>query len=95
MLFRSAFTALNNNYPESVRGEEYKLKIVKSYYKFAKLSIQEKQIERFEKVITEYDDFTDRFPDSKLLKEALSYKNLSLNHIKAIKDEQTQTSVKR
>ena len=90
-----AFTALNNNYPESVRGEEYKLKIVKSYYKFAKLSIQEKQIERFEKVITEYDDFTDRFPDSKLLKEALSYKNLSLNHIKAIKDEQTQTSVKR
>ena len=90
-----AFAALNNNYPESARGEEYKLKIVKSYYKFAKLSIQEKQIERFEKVITEYEDFTDRFPDSKLLKEALSYKNLSLNHIKAIKDEQTQTSVKR
>jgi outer membrane protein assembly factor BamD len=90
-----SFTALNNNYPESPRGEEYKLKAIKSYYKFAKLSVQDKQIERFEKVISEYDDFTDRFPESKLLKEALSYKNQSLNHIKDIKNEQTQTSAKR
>lgn len=90
-----AFTNLGNNYPESSRGDEYKLKTVKSYYKFAKLSISEKQMERFEKVITEYDDFVDRYPDSKLLKDALNYKNLSINNIKAIKNEQTQTSVKR
>ena len=90
-----AFGDLINNYPESVKGDEYKLRTVKSYYRFAKLSIPEKQIERFEKVITEFEDFVDRFPDSKLLKEAESYKNLSLNHIKDIKNEQTQTSVKR
>jgi len=90
-----AFTNLGNNYPESARGEEYKLKTVKSYYKFAKMSIADKQIERYEKVISEYDDFVDRYPESKMLKDAVTYKNLSINNIKEIKNEQTQTSVKR
>jgi outer membrane protein assembly factor BamD len=90
-----AFTNLTNNYPESLKGEEYKLKIVKSYYKFAKMSIIDKQIERYEKVISEYEDFVDRYPESKLLKDAEEYSNLSKNHIKAIQNEQTQTSAKR
>ena len=90
-----AFTNLTNNYPESLKGEDYKLKTVKAYYKFAKLSILDKQIERYEKVTEEYQDFVDRFPESKLLKDAESYSKLSLNHIKDIKNEQTQTSAKR
>ncbi|MBK8610169.1 MAG: outer membrane protein assembly factor BamD [Chitinophagaceae bacterium] len=90
-----AFTNLMNNYPESESGEAYKLKSVKSYYKFAKLSIREKQIERYEKVTEEYQDFIDRYPESKLLKEAESFSNLSQNQIKVIKYEQTQTSAKR
>ncbi len=90
-----AFANLTNNYPESAKGEDYKLKTVKAYYKFAKLSYEEKQIERYEKVITEYEDFVDRYPDSKLLKEAESFSNLSKNNIKAIKYEQTQTAAKR
>lgn len=90
-----AFGNLMNNYPESQKGDEYKLKVVKSYYRFAKLSFEEKQIERYEKVISEYQDFADRYPDSKLLKEAESYSNLSQNHIKEIKNEQTPSSAKR
>lgn len=90
-----AFSNLINNYPESVKGEEYKLKTVSSYYKFAKLSIRDKQIERFEQVTQEYQDFVDRYPESKLLKEAESYSNQSINQIKVIKNEQTQTSAKR
>ena len=90
-----AFTNLTNNYPESDKGEEYKLKTVKAYYKFAKMSFEEKQIERYEKVVTEYQDFMDRYPESKLLKEAESFSNLSKNNIKAIKYEQTQTAAKR
>jgi len=90
-----AFTNLINNYPESVRGDEYKLKIVKAWYRFAKMSFEDKQIERYEKVISEYQDFADRFPESKLLKEAESYSNLSQNHIKDIKNEQTTSSAKR
>ena len=90
-----AFANLTNNYPESLKGEEYKLKTVKAYYKFAKLSYEDKQIERYEKVIAEYQDFGDRYPESKLLKEAESFSNLSKNNIKTIKYEQTQTAAKR
>jgi len=90
-----AYATLLNNYPESTKGEDYKLMIVKSYYKFAKLSIPEKQMERYEKVVTEYEDFADRYPESLLLKEAENYSNLSQNHIKELKNEQTTSSAKR
>ncbi len=90
-----AFGNLINNYPESKRGDEYKFKVVKSYYHFAKLSYIEKQIERYEKVIGEYQDFADRFPDSKFLKEAAEFSKLSQNKIKEIKNEQTTSSAKR
>ncbi len=85
------FTTLLNNYPESKRADEYKLMIIKSYYQYAGMSIEEKQKERFNKVIEEYYDFVDRFPESELLKEAEKYFNLSSNNIKANKNEQTDT----
>jgi outer membrane protein assembly factor BamD len=90
-----AYTNLMNSYPESQNGDEYKLKVVKAYYKFAKLSFIDKQIERYEKVISEFQDFADRYPESKLLKEAESYSILSQNNIKEIKNEQTTSSAKR
>jgi outer membrane protein assembly factor BamD len=89
-----AFNSLLNNYSESVKGEQYKLMVVKSYYKFAKLSVIEKQQERFEKVITEYLDFADRYPESTLLKDAEQYSNLSKNNIKEFTNEQTSPSAK-
>jgi len=90
-----AFDALLNKYPESESGEDYKLMVVKSYYRFAKISILDKQIERFEKVATEYQDFVDRYPESKKLKEAEEYVTLSNNKINEIKNEQTASSAKR
>lgn len=90
-----AFDLLLNSYPESTKGEDYKLMVVKSYYRFAKLSITEKQPERFEKVTEEYQDFLDRFPESKLLKDAETYSILSQNKIKELKNEQTSSSAKR
>ncbi len=89
-----AFSAIMNNYPESVKGEDYKLMVVKSYYKFAKMSISEKQLERFEKVLVEVEDFNDRYPESSLLKEVESYKNLSINNIKEIQHEQNTSAAK-
>jgi outer membrane protein assembly factor BamD len=84
-----------NNYPESTSGENYKLMVVKSYFKFAKMSILDKQEERFEKVINEYQDFVDRYPNSELLKEAESYYIQSQNQIKANQNEQVTSSIKR
>lgn len=90
-----AFNTLLNSYPESESAQNYKIMVIKSYFKFAKMSVLEKQEERFEKVISEYQDFLDRFPESNLLKEAESYSILSQNQIKAIKNEQASSSSKR
>jgi outer membrane protein assembly factor BamD len=90
-----SFTNLLNSYPESTKGAEYMLMAIRSYYEFAKLSIQDKQQERFEKVSTEYFDFADRYPESKLLSEAENYKNLSQNHIKQLKNEQIKAPANR
>lgn len=87
-----AFATLLNAYPESMKGDEYKLMIIKSYYRFAELSVEEKKIERFEQVITECNEFTDRFPDSKLKKEADDFLNLSQTNIKNLNNEQIKTA---
>ncbi len=86
--FRAAgvsFSTLLNTYPESVKGDEYKLMIIKSYYRFAEMSVEEKKVERFTQVINECNEFTDRFPDSKLKKEADDFLTLSQTNIKNYK----------
>jgi len=77
-----AFATLLNEYPESAKADEYKLMVIKSYYKYAEMSIEDKKYERYEKVIDECEDFADRFPDSKLRKEADQYLNLSKTILK-------------
>ena len=79
-----AFNTLINNFPDSPKADEYKLMIIKSYYKFASNSIEERQPERYERVITEVQDFQDRYPESKLLKDAERYLTLSQNNIKEL-----------
>ena len=80
-----AFSTLLNTYPESAKGDEYKLMIIKSYYRFAEMSIEEKKVERFTQVVNECNEFTDRFPDSKLKKEADDFLVLSQTNIKNYK----------
>ena len=79
-----AFISLLNDFPESEKGDEYKLMAIKSYFSFAELSIEDKKVERFEQVISECNDFIDRFPESKLLPEAERYIALSQNNIKTL-----------
>jgi outer membrane protein assembly factor BamD len=65
--------------------------IIRSYYRFAELSVEERKTERFEQVIDECHDFVDRFPESKLRKDAESYLNLSQTQIKNLNNEQVKT----
>lgn len=88
-----AYTTLINNYPDSPRGDEYKLMAIKASYRFAAMSIDEKKEERYNKVINEVEDFQDRFPESKLLKEAERYLTLSKNNIKSLNNEQTSQAI--
>ncbi|MEY3324992.1 MAG: outer membrane protein assembly factor BamD [Bacteroidota bacterium] len=86
-----AFTALLNSFPESVRADEYKLMVIKSYFQFAEMSIEEKRVERFEQVVNECYEFTDRYPDSKLRKDVETFLNKSQNNIKSLQNEQVKT----
>jgi outer membrane protein assembly factor BamD len=86
--FRAAgvsFSTLLNTYPESPRGDEYKLMVIKAYYRFAELSVEEKKAERYEDVINECNEFVDHYPESKLRKEAEQFLNLSQTNIKTSK----------
>jgi outer membrane protein assembly factor BamD len=87
-----AFATLLNAYPESLKGDEYKLMIIKSYYRFAEMSVEEKKVERYEQVITECNEFTDRFPESNLKKQADEFLNLSQINIKNLNNEQIKTA---
>ncbi len=85
-----AYGSLMNEFPDSGKSDEYKLQVIKSYYLYAINSIDEKKLARFEQVITECNDFSDRFPESKLTDEVQRYLNLSQNNIKAIQNEQAK-----
>jgi outer membrane protein assembly factor BamD len=86
-----AFSTLLNVYPESMKADGYKLMIIKSYYRYAELSVEEKKTERFEHVIDECQEFVDRFPESSLRKDAENYLNLSQTQIKNLTNEQAKT----
>ncbi|HVG40267.1 MAG TPA: outer membrane protein assembly factor BamD [Chitinophagaceae bacterium] len=87
-----AFNTLLDGYPETAKGDEYKLMAIKSYFRFAELSVEEKKSERFEKVVAECNDFIDRFPQSGLEKEVQEYLNLSKTNLKKFSNEPTKTS---
>lgn len=85
-----AYNTLMNNYPESEKSDAYKLRIIRSYYQYAALSIDERKPERYEQVITECNDFIDRFPNSLLKKDVEGFLNSSQTNIKVIKNEQVK-----
>jgi outer membrane protein assembly factor BamD len=80
-----AYATVNENYPDSKRGDEYKWKSIQSYYKYAEVSVLEKQQERYEKVVTDCTDFSERFSDSKHLVDVSKIKNQSLEFLKKFK----------
>ncbi|HSK14181.1 MAG TPA: outer membrane protein assembly factor BamD, partial [Phnomibacter sp.] len=86
----TAYSEMMLNFPDSEYGDEYKLMVIKSYFEYAKKSITTKQLERYEQVLDECADFTDRFPDSKLITDVGRYRSLTENQIKNLKDEQNK-----
>jgi outer membrane protein assembly factor BamD len=87
-----AFNSLLNEYPESAKADEYKLMVIRSYFRFAELSVEEKKTERFEQVIGECNEFVDRFPESKLRKDVENFLQQSKNNIKSLSNEQIKTA---
>ena len=90
-----AFGNVSDNFPDSKKSDEYKYQTIKSYYKYAQMSYEDKQKERYEKVITECGDFSDRFNDSKFLDEVNKYKTQSSNFLNNLKNEQAKKANER
>ncbi|MBL7734066.1 MAG: outer membrane protein assembly factor BamD [Chitinophagaceae bacterium] len=90
-----AFSSLMNSFPDTDKGDKYKLQAIKSYFLYAENSIETKKAARYEQVVTECNDFIDRFPESPLKQEVEKYASLSQNHIKQIQNEQAKTTIQR
>ena len=81
------FNSLMNSFPESERSDEYKLYIIKANYQFASMSTEERKPARLQQVVTDCNDFIDRFPESKLKKDVQEYLDLSKNTLKSFSNE--------
>lgn len=87
-LYRAAaisYGLLSDGYPDSKNADQYKLLTLKAYFQFAENSFVDKQKERFDKVVAEYNDFVDRYSDSPLMAEAKKIKKQTDNYLNLIK----------
>ena len=85
---KSAIIALKNvllDFPGSKFEEEIYFLIVESYFELAKNSITSKKQERLEKTLEAYNDFLERYPESKLLKQVENTQQRTLKLIATFK----------
>lgn len=85
-----AFKGLMRNYPDSDKSDSYKMMAIRAYYQYAKNSVVDKQKERYETVLSEYLDFQDHYPNSKLKEEAEKFYTLAQSNIKTLDNEQNK-----
>jgi outer membrane protein assembly factor BamD len=91
--YAAAIQMLDNilkEYPDTPHKEEILFLVVKSYHKYAKESILEKQKDRHLKAIVAYNEFVAQFPESKFIAEAADLKEKSRLEIESTytKDQQ-------
>ena len=90
--YNAASIALKNslkNYPDTKFKEDIYYYIVKSKYKYASNSIITKQKERYEDALKSYDEFVEKFPESKYSKELSSVKKTINKELSKIKTNNT------
>ena len=78
------FNILMNTYPDSQFSDEYKMYIIRSDYLWAMKSMDDKKKARLEQVITDCNEFNDRFPDSKYKKEVQQFFDQTTQTIKEL-----------
>lgn len=88
--FQSAVIAFGNalrDYPDTKYAEEMEFLTIKAQYKYAKVSTDYRQEERFGQAISFYDQFAEKYPQSKFLHEAQGIKadsEYGIKHAKAM-----------
>ncbi len=85
--YQSAITSysnLLNDYPDITDREFVKYMIIKANYQWADKSFSFKQSERFSSLIDKYEDFVNKYPKSKYLKEVKTFYRNSKNKLKEL-----------
>ncbi len=86
--YKAAIFALRNTlteFPDTKFREEISFMILRSSFLLANNSVDEKKVERFEQTLRECDEFKERFPRSKNVKEAENIKENSKKELEKIK----------
>jgi outer membrane protein assembly factor BamD len=81
-----AFENMLKEFPETKKEEEVRYMILKASYNYAKNSILEKRIERYEDTVIKYNAFIKRYPDSREKSKAEKIYQNSINEINKIKN---------
>ncbi len=85
--FSAAIMCFNNllkEYPETKDKEEILFLTIKSYYKYAKESIEDKKKDRHSKTLQAYNEFIQQYPESKFLLEANDLKARNQKELDAL-----------
>jgi outer membrane protein assembly factor BamD len=77
-----AYKQVLDMYPESTSSDFYQYMIVKSLYEYARISVPEKQVERYVNTVTAYNDLKSAYPSSTFVKDAERYQLLANNNIR-------------
>ncbi|QJD95053.1 outer membrane protein assembly factor BamD [Mucilaginibacter robiniae] len=94
--YLSAVMAFNNSlrdYPDTKYAEEMEFMMIKAQYLYARNSLYYKQEDRYNQAISYADQFTEKYPNSKYLREAASYRKISDQGIKQAKVLVAEASV--
>lgn len=86
--YQSAVIAFNNtlrDYPDTKYAEELDFLTIRAQYKYAGVSSEQRQEERYNQAISYADQFTEKYAASKYLKDAADYKKDSERGIVAAK----------
>ncbi len=95
--FAAAIVTFHNileEYPETIHREEILFLVIKSYAKYAALSVKEKQYERFSNTTIAFQDFYREFPASKFAGEAAELNTKSQEILQKMVDKNKDVVIK-
>jgi outer membrane protein assembly factor BamD len=98
-MWRAATTSYEDvfdKYPDTPWADNALLGALRTYIRYADRSIRDKQPERYEQAITQYDRLTQLFPDSPLLNQAHSLRDEAQRKLERVRgQENNQQSLAR
>jgi outer membrane protein assembly factor BamD len=80
-----------DQYPDTKWADDALLGALRTYIQYADQSVQEKQEERYQKAITQYDQLTQLFPSSPLLEQAHELRDEAQRKLEEVREQNRQS----